>query len=187
MRRRLVGTLVAFPLLLSMALVGCGGSDGNGGIATANRTAEPDSDNEGGSGAEDLTEAERHEKELEFAQCMRDHGIDVPDPEPGEGIQIQVEGDPSKHDAAMAECQPLLPGGGPGEGFDPEEQAKMLAFAQCMRDNGVESFEDPKEGEGVHLGPEQAEDPDFEAADRTCNEEIFGGQPETNQRGGDGA
>lgn len=184
MKRRLVGALVAFPLLLSMALAGCGGSDDDGGIPTAGGTAEPDSDNEAGSGAEDLTEAERHEKELEFAQCMRDHGIDVADPKPGEGVQIQVEGDPAATDAAMAECQPLLPDGGPGEEFDPEEREKMLAFAQCMRDSGVESFVDPKEGEGVHLGPEQAEDPDFEAADHTCNEEIFGGQPETNQSGG---
>lgn len=185
MKRRLVAALVAFPLLLSMALAGCGGSDDKNGIPTAGGTAEPDSDNEAGSGAEDLTEAERHEKELEFAQCMRDHGIDMEDPKPGEGMKIQVDGDPAATDAAMAECNPLLPGGGPGEGPDPEEQAKMLEFAQCMRDNGVESFEDPKEGEGVHLGPEQFDDPDFEAADRKCNEEIFGGQPETNQGGED--
>lgn len=46
----------------------------------------------------------------------------------------------------------------------------MLAYAQCMRDNGVEQFAEPKPGEGINIGPEVVEDPDFEAAENTCND-----------------
>jgi hypothetical protein len=55
-----------------------------------------------------------------------------------------------------------------------------------MRDNGVEAFEDPKDGAGINIGPEQAEDPDFEAAQEKCNEDVLGGPPETHTSGRQG-
>jgi hypothetical protein len=181
MRRQLV---VGF-LLLIMAMAGCGdGSNGDDDIASAGGTAEPEAD--GGTGAEDLSEEERYEMELEFAACMREHGVDVEDPKPGEGIRIQVQGDPAEADAAMEECKRLLPDGGEPPEPDPEERERMLAFAQCMRDNGVEAFEDPKDGAGINIGPEQAEDPDFEAAQEKCNEDVLGGPPETHTSGRQG-
>ncbi|MPZ95772.1 MAG: hypothetical protein GEU96_12895 [Propionibacteriales bacterium] len=59
----------------------------------------------------------------------------------------------------------------------------MLEYAKCMRDNDVEKFKDPKPGEGIDIGPEVVEDPDFKAAEETCNEEVFGGQPDTQTQG----
>ena len=56
---------------------------------------------------------------LDFSKCMRDHGIDFPDPQfEGGGVRIQMdEGmDPSSQafkDAQEA-CGDMLPGGGPG-------------------------------------------------------------------------
>ncbi len=56
---------------------------------------------------------------LDFSKCMRDHGIDFPDPQfEGGGVRMQMdEGmDPSSQafkDAQEA-CGDLLPGGGPG-------------------------------------------------------------------------
>jgi len=62
---------------------------------------------------------EMADKLLDFSKCMRDHGIDFPDPQfEGGGVRIQMdEGmDPSSQafkDAQEA-CGDMLPGGGPG-------------------------------------------------------------------------
>jgi hypothetical protein len=62
---------------------------------------------------------EMADKLLDFSKCMRDHGIDFPDPQfDGGGVRMQMdEGmDPSSQafkDAQEA-CGDLLPGGGPG-------------------------------------------------------------------------
>jgi hypothetical protein len=68
---------------------------------------------------------------LEFAQCMRDHGVDFPDPEfSGVGVMIQVGGDEAgaidpmseTFQAAQEACGKELPGGAPfvmgGSGSD---------------------------------------------------------------------
>lgn len=164
MRRRLVGALVTVPLLLTMALAACSDPDSGGEIPTAGGTTPADDD--GGTGAGDVTEAERHEMELAFAACLREHGIDVADPKPGDGVRIDIQGDPAEANAAIEQCRHLLPDGGEPPEDDPQERERMLAFAQCMRDNGVASFADPEPGEGTHAGPEQFEDPDFESAEQ---------------------
>jgi hypothetical protein len=61
---------------------------------------------------------------LKFAQCMRSHGVDMPDPQAeGGGISIGGPGkngidprSPAFQDAQKA-CGSLLPGGGKGEKF----------------------------------------------------------------------
>lgn len=190
MRTRTV--LATLPVALLLALTGCGAGgddagDGNAdGVASADGT-EPDDD--GGNGSEDdgadLSDDEHHDLLLDYAQCLRDNGLDVDDPAPGEGISLQIEGDPSQADPALEACEHLAPPPPPdaeGDLADEDSREDMLGFAQCMRDNGVEAFEDPRSGEGIHIGPEVAEDPDFESAERTCNEEFFGGQPDTQQQ-----
>ena len=62
---------------------------------------------------------EMADKLLDFSKCMRDHGIDFPDPQfDGGGVRIQMdEGmDPSseRFKDAQEACGDLLPGGGPG-------------------------------------------------------------------------
>lgn len=188
MRRRLAAALLALPLLLGPALAACASSDDDGdGIASAggDPTAEPDSDDDGGAG--ELTEDERYEAILAYTQCMREHGVEMEDPQPGEPLRLQLRGDPEQSQAAQEACQDLLPNGGPGGGeVDPQMQQRMLDFAQCMRDNGVESFPDPQPGGGVQIGPAQAEDPDFEAAQETCAEEVLGDVPGLRRNGGGG-
>jgi hypothetical protein len=58
---------------------------------------------------------------LKFAQCMRSHGVDVPDPKPGKGMLMEKpSGSQAKIDAANQACSKYLPGGAqaaaPGEG-----------------------------------------------------------------------
>ena len=67
---------------------------------------------------------------LDFSKCMRDHGIDFPDPQfDGGGVRVQMgEGiDPTSEafkDAQEA-CGDMLPGGGPGGvSTDPVTEAK---------------------------------------------------------------
>ena len=61
-----------------------------------------------------------HEQMVKFAQCMRENGVDVPDPEPGGGIEITQrrvaggDGDATakKFEAAQAKCRSFMPNGG---------------------------------------------------------------------------
>jgi hypothetical protein len=60
-------------------------------------------------------EAERRDRVLRFARCMRAHGINVPDPEvKGGGVRIHIEGnlnpESPRFQAAQRACQSLLPG-----------------------------------------------------------------------------
>jgi len=121
-----------------------------------------------------------------FAECMREHGVeDFPDPQIDENGGIQFGGpgggpgdvDRKTLDDAMQACQDLLPPGtgpGEGEGPTPEEQAALqdafLAYAQCMRDHGID-FPDPEfSGGGVIQsgGDIDPNDPAFQDADEAC-------------------
>lgn len=121
---------------------------------------------------------------LEYAACMRDHGVDVPDPRPGGGAQRSSinpgeEGAPSQSefDAASEACQSILDKAGlVRETPSAEDQAKiedkLLEVAQCMRDRGYD-FADPG-ADGTGGGPQdkQSEDEGFRADLDTCSEDA---------------
>jgi hypothetical protein len=95
---------------------------------------------------------------LKYAKCMREHGVDMPDPQISEdgGVMIAIGGpgsgqgddsgnepDPKEMEAANKACQHFMEDA--ATGFDPpseEDQKKMqeqaLAFAKCMRDHGID-------------------------------------------------
>ncbi len=99
-----------------------------------------------------------NEAALQFAKCMREHGIDMPDPQISDdgGVMVQIGGapgvglgdagegpDPKEMEAANKACQHFMEDA--AAGFDPpseEDQKKMqeqaLAFAKCMRDHGID-------------------------------------------------
>lgn len=104
---------------------------------------------------------------VKFAQCMRDNGVEMPDPKqddnggvmieavPGDGGQIDEEKMKTAHEA----CKKHLPNGGEFKPPSPEEQDKMRQQAKCMRDKGY-NWPDPKfEGGGT---AESIELPDTE-------------------------
>jgi hypothetical protein len=132
---------------------------------------------------------------LAFAQCMREHGIDMPDPEvegggrrPGlrivRGEQGADEPDREKLEAAHKACEKHLDG--VVQNISPEDRAemqdKMVRFAACMREHGID-MPDPDFSGGERGGFRQRigssdfdpDDPDFQKADEACREEIFGG------------
>ncbi|MDP9793532.1 hypothetical protein J2S43_002044 [Catenuloplanes nepalensis] len=142
MRRR----HLAVPLLvLIVALSGCGG------------------------GPEEAADGD-HDKQLAFAQCMRDNGVtDYEDPKPaanGGMVAAQPAGpdDPAVR-AAAEKCRPLLPNGGEVEPLSEEERQAALTFAACMREHGVEDYPDPDaDGRPGDFDMPEPEDPGYEDA-----------------------
>jgi hypothetical protein len=160
-------TLLAALLLgLMLTVAGCGsdgGSDGDIASATGKESTES---------KDSATKEDREAFGLKFAKCMRDHGIDMEDPKPGEGIRLQIT--PDKVETmkkAQDACKKYLPqkDGATGK----ERSTKILEFAQCMRKNGVEDFPDPKDGR-MSMKKELADDPDFEKAQEAC-QDLMGG------------
>ena len=148
---------------------------------------------------DDMTEEERL---LVFAECMREHGVDFPDPvveadgtvtfgfRPGSGggglrafREIGRDPDlPAARDACRGMLEGLAFGLGQG-GFDLIElQDTLLEFAQCMRDNGVD-MGDPDlsrfgpgaggdDQPGGPFGVIDLDDPDFAAAFAVCQQQL---------------
>lgn len=119
--------------LALVALIGAGCSD------------EPDKNGTGSVGAN----AANRSKAVLFAQCMREQGVSgFPDPSVSDDQEL-VEGiqklDPSSAvwERAIGACKDLQPAGLLGGQATSEEMQKRLAFARCMRDNGVTDFPDP--------------------------------------------
>ncbi|QUQ67547.1 hypothetical protein [Kutzneria sp. CA-103260] len=60
----------------------------------------------GGPGPDD---PQVRDKMLKYAKCMRDHGYDMKDPKPGEGLTLPMGGSgDQKLDAASKACGPIL-------------------------------------------------------------------------------
>ena len=90
--------------------------------------------------------------------------------------------------ASLSSPGAASPSPSPGASTNPEDA--MLAFAQCMRDHGIEAFPDPQSGGRMTIGggPGQAIDPgseEFQAAQEACQSILensgFGGQRELSQ------
>jgi hypothetical protein len=135
---------------LAVPLAACG-KDGESadGVATvdgaSNDSGSSDNDSGGGSDGRASNE-EFQDAALEYAQCMREHGIDMPDPEfegDGGGMTMMLPdgADRDEVEAAEEECRPIMEEVAPdADQIDPEQQAEMqdqlLEVAQCMREKG---------------------------------------------------
>jgi hypothetical protein len=164
MRIRTRAALAALPLALAVSLTGCGSDGGGDGVASADGGKKKDEPSAGASLSRDQINAQN----IKFARCLRKHGVDVADPKPGEGLALSVD-DANKAtvDKATEACRKYAPAA-PSDEDNAKERNEMLEFARCMRKNGVESFKDPKPGEGVAMGPEQGDDPDYKKAEKKC-------------------
>jgi hypothetical protein len=149
------------------------------------------------------SEADVQQAMLDFAKCMREHGIDMPDPTFDEngGAQFSAgasgsPADQAKLDEAQKACQSYLDkvkSNAPP--IDPakveEEKQKQLAFAQCMRDHGID-FPDPQvssNGAGIEVqqgGPGvDPNSPGFKEAFDACAAQV--GLPKPGDKPGGGA
>lgn len=127
----------------------------------------------GDDGADSEAGAEKTMDEaiLDFAACMRDNGIDMPDPE-GDGGTVSLPA-LGEEDDEMAEaleaCEGLLPVDEDAPS-DEERFETDLKLAECLRENGVD-VEDPEPGMGLAL-PVNPDDDEHMAAVTTCTEEA---------------
>ena len=134
-------------LLLILVFSACtiGGEDSQGVVTIESTTATTIVD-------EEIT---FEEGVLDFAQCMREEGINFPDP------TFDIDGNPQfdnleieneeEFESAFENCEDILRNALPEQfDLDPEVEAALvdasLEFSQCMRDQGID-FPDPKPGE----------------------------------------
>jgi hypothetical protein len=137
--------------------------------------------------AADTPSTDPEQAMLDFAECMRNEGIDMPDPEPGGGITMSAgdragDNDPDALQQAQETCQPLLEASMANIERDPEREAEMreqmLAFAECMREHGID-MPDPEfdENGGVAIqvgsadGDQGPDEDEFEEASEACGQE----------------
>jgi len=120
---------LAMLTVVVVASAGCGGtrtSGGNGTGATRDRA-------------------------VKFAECMRANGVSTfPDPDASGELTIDAVANGSSVDTssavfeqALSACKNLEPSGFTGAKVTPQQRTARLAFAQCIRDNGVPDFPDP--------------------------------------------
>jgi hypothetical protein len=149
--------------LAAVALGACGGAEGGGDGAAGDR--------------------ERMEQAaLKHAQCMRDHGVDVPDPKPGAGggmvmVGPGAGGDPAEQRRAIEACAKHMRDVPPPR-LSEEQKTEMrdaaLAHARCMREHGID-FPDPQFGPDGSItvkigeGGPNPDDPKMRAAEQACS------------------
>jgi hypothetical protein len=98
-----------------------------------------------------------------FAACLRERGIDVPDPQPGQQVRLPSKDDKTR-DALRACAQFAPPSQQEESSFDP---AAARAYAACIRAQGLPDFPDPDE-RGPRIPKDLVNDERFAAADREC-------------------
>jgi hypothetical protein len=123
---------------------------------------------------------------LNFARCMREHGQNVPDPDPNGGdlrFDAPSGGQSSGWDAALQACRHFLPGGGVGPGPSAEDLEKLRAFAVCMRAHDIEVSDPDTTGDragNMIIGGRLRDvtraqleaDPGYQAALAACQEKL---------------
>ncbi|GEK19776.1 hypothetical protein CXY01_02960 [Cellulomonas xylanilytica] len=116
---------------------------------------------------------------LAWAQCMRDHGVDVPDPQDGHYRLGDAEGvTPGQAEAADDACEPWQRMAESGAGSTPltaEQKQSFLDHAQCMRDRGWDMPDPTFDGGRVESefrrgdqGAPAPDDPQFEQDMQEC-------------------
>jgi hypothetical protein len=175
-RSRRLRTGLVVSALLAIVLLATACSGGSAGAGVAGSASAP---NASASPSGTLRDAQ-----LDYARCMRDHGIaDFPDPAPGGGtIRIKPgtggpgsDLDPSnpRFKSAGDACSSLLPAEPSQDQPSQKAWATMLRYARCMREHGFPTFPDPEPGEGFNIDPSEfaeldPSNPRFQAANEAC-------------------
>ena len=122
---------------------------------------------------------------LDFVACLRDNGLDIPDPQFGPdgpsfadpSVVMDIDLGSDTFLDAMGACEEYLAALQPE--VDPEQQAEQieqqLMLAECMRREGIEDFPDPDPVSGFTIRDMTAFDPfdlDFQSAFTTCAAEM---------------
>ena len=176
MKRHRAAALPLLTLLLTLLL-------GSTALAQVATLATPNPEAEASEGPASPIDDEQ--AILDLVACLRDNGLDVPDPQFGPEGPTFV--DPSTvqsidftSDAfieAMEACEDFLAAVQPE--VDPEQQAEQveqqLVLAECMRREGIDDFPDPDPVAGFSFRDMAVIDPfdrDFQTAFTVCAAEM---------------
>ena len=132
--------------------------------ASANGVVTLASNAPGASAAPSASDQTPEQAALSYAQCMRDHGVDMPDPvfnttgDGGgtvaqQGVEVNPQTEPA-FNAANEACKHFLADVKRNAGGKPmtaAEQQAFLDFAACMREHGVDMADPTFEGGGVSI------------------------------------
>jgi hypothetical protein len=178
---RVLGVVCLGALLLGGCSQGTGGGDGVASLSTPNSSsaAAPAAD----AGQTD------GDKARAFAKCMREHGVNMPDPQTGDGkIRIKIDGkvDKSTMDKANEACKSLLPNGGDRGPVSAEDLDKMRGVAKCLRAHGMDVPDPTADDPGIKMKAGEGTDQrKVEAAMRECDPD-FGKAEKHAESGGSG-
>jgi hypothetical protein len=161
---------LALTLALTLTVAACGGNKPSR-VASLSGSKQPTATTHAGGSHDDRQAA------LNFARCMRQHGIDLPDPQfSGDNIvqrlPTRTEQNSPKFKAAQPACRQYLPNGGQPSPPTAQERQQAVAFARCMRQHGID-VPDPKiTADGIEYQfPERVrDDPRLKAAERACHQ-----------------
>ncbi|MGJ7442166.1 hypothetical protein [Aquipuribacter sp. MA13-6] len=215
---RRAAAVPALLLTVAFLLTGCGGSgEDDPGVASLDQPSGGAADDTSAGGSS--TPADVEAELLAYVECLRGEGLDVPDPTVDAEGDLQMggpgaggggpggggaggggaggggggpAGDPEAFQAAMEVCGDVPEGavGGPGEVDSAEFEDAALAFAECMREAGID-VGDPDlggggpgagggGGDGGPFGDLDMEDPAVQEALEAC-QQVFAdagmGQP----------
>jgi hypothetical protein len=163
--RQLAGALAAACAVLSLAACG---SDRAPGVATASGRAHS-------AAASASASSDPQTRGVRFAACMRQHGVNMPDPDPNSKDITVPEGDKTKNNAAIQACQHLL-GNKMGGRPSAAQLAKLRKYSACMRSHGIADFPDPDPATGALTLSKQSgsdinpNDPRFQQAEQACSQ-----------------
>jgi hypothetical protein len=165
-----VGTVV----LTVLVAAGCGAASKRPAVASLGPTTANAPSRPAGSASGDTLA-------LEFARCMRVHGV-AKFPDPGGPIVPGIKQSPSFR-PALATCNRLYPGSrSTGAPLTEAQRTAALAQARCIRDHGVPNFPDPTfPSSGGELFPAipgfDPASPAFTHAAAACGSKGSVGQP----------
>jgi hypothetical protein len=142
--------LIAAALALGLTAAGCSGAAGDDGgdqIASAGGNGSSDQSSESSEG--EAPAKDQEERQLQFAECMRDNGVDIPDSADG-GVRLRINGEVEREEmeAAMDACRQYAPGGEEGFQMSEEEKQQMAEYVDCLQQEGLE-ISDPNPETGV--------------------------------------
>ncbi len=171
-RRSWFGAVLAIPLLVTLAACG---SSASSQVASLNTSASPSAS----------TTADASTSQLAFAKCMRENGVDMPDPDPNGGFgagQRNINPTDPKFQAGLKKCQSLMTSGGQmNRTFDAASQQKMLDLAKCVRQHGVD-MPDPQFDANGKMSMDGSvsglmSNPKFSSAMQACRQYAPSGGP----------
>jgi hypothetical protein len=163
------------PALAALALAACGDDSEDPAPASSGTSNRP------------ALDEKTKQAMLDYARCMRQHGVDMPDPKfDGRGAVMRAGGrgmTPEQMREAEQACakyqKQIKPPAIPKEQQEKFKQ-QALANARCMREHGID-MPDPQFGPNGEVqqrigGNIEPTDQKFQAAQKACGGGLIGGQ-----------